>query len=93
MRLRWKKHPRETGLRSVGAGPQPSDLHDGEKQYATVYPIGGDWRRRLSGWYFVSSKEAVGQHVNTCDSPFPDEATAKAKALEFVKSRLEAMRG
>lgn len=88
MRLRWKKHPRETGLAAVGAGPRPSALHDGQKEYATVYPNGGNWRRPLAGWYWVCSADAVGEYMNTCNEPAADEATAKAQAMQFVKERL-----
>lgn len=88
MRLRWKKNPHETGLRAVGAGPRGSVLHDGLKEYASVNALGGNWRGPLLGWYWVS--DAAGEYVNTCDDPSPDEATAKAQAMEFVRSRLRA---
>jgi hypothetical protein len=86
MALRWKKHPRETGLRAVGANPnRASDLLDGASEYATVYPFGGTWRGKLQGWYFTSR---LGGHVNTCNDLAPDEATAKAQAMAYVKSQL-----
>ena len=87
-RLRWKKNPKETGLQRIGCGPRGSRLHDGKKEYAWVSPLGGDWRGPLRGWYFVCPLDSVGEYANTCNDPAPDEATAKAQALAFVKTRL-----
>jgi hypothetical protein len=85
MKLRWKKHPKETGLMAVGSGPYVgSDYHDGETVYATVYPDGGNWRKPLQGGYFVSSFD--GHYANTCGDLADSEAEAKAQAKEFVKS-------
>lgn len=86
--LRWKKHPRATGLAAVGAGPQGSTLHDGNTEYAMVYPHGGNWRAPLKGWYWVCSARETGEHRNTCDDLAPDEATAKAQAMTYVKAAL-----
>ncbi len=87
-RLRWKKRPRETGLRAVGAGPRGSVLHDGEREYGWVSALGGDWRGPVRGWYFVCPHDSVGEYANTCNDPAPDEETAKAQAMAFVKARL-----
>lgn len=86
--LRWKKHSRPTGLAAVGAGPQGSTLHDGTTEYAQVYPLGGDWRRPLQGWYWFCDAREVGERRNTCNEPAPDEKTAKAQAMRFVKAAL-----
>jgi hypothetical protein len=85
--MRWKKHPPATGLSAVGAGThRASDLRDENgNEYATVYPYGGNWRGPLLGWYFVSS---FAQYINTCNQLSPDEATAKAQAMAYVKSQL-----
>ena len=88
VRLRWKKHPAETGLRAVGAGPRGSKLHDGVNEYASVNPLGGGWARKLSGWYWVCTRDVGGEHVNTCNDPAPDEDTAKAQAMAYVKAAL-----
>ena len=88
MTLRWKKQPRETGLRSVGAGPRSSDLWDGVKKYATVSALGGGWRGPLTGWYWVCGTDAVGEYRNTCGEPKPTEAEAKAEAMAWIKARL-----
>jgi hypothetical protein len=87
--LRWKKHPRETGLSAIGAGPRPSTLHDGKTEYATVYAHGGNWSMPLRGWYWVCSpREGIGGYKNTCNDLAPDEATAKARAMAYVKAAL-----
>lgn len=86
--LRWKKLPKETGLSRVGAGPRGSILHDGKHPYAWVYPVGGDWRGPVRGWYFVCPADSEVGYKNTCDDPADDEATAKAQAMKFVKARL-----
>lgn len=86
--LRWKKHKRPTGLAAVGAGPQGSTLHDGTTEYASVYPLGGDWRRPLQGWYWTCGARECGEYRNTCNEPAPDEQTAKAQAMRFVKAAI-----
>lgn len=88
MALRWKKHPRETGLRSVVAGPQSSDLWDGEKVYATVSALGGGWRGPITGWYWSCPSDAVGEYHNTCDEPKATESEAKTEAMAWIKARL-----
>lgn len=88
-RLRWKKRPCATGLQRIGAGPRGSVLHDGEREYAWVSALGGDWRGPVRGWYFVAPQDSVGEFANTSSNPAPDEATAKAQAMAFVKARLK----
>ncbi|PVX86429.1 hypothetical protein C7402_102265 [Paraburkholderia unamae] len=83
MRLRWRQHKRETGLRSVLAIPRGSDLHDGEKVYAKVYSSG----RQGDLWYWVAGWGSGVPHNNTCETPTSlDEA--KRQALEYVKNHL-----
>ena len=84
-RLRWKLDPRETGLRSVGAGPRGSTLHDGEKRYATVSPIRG------GGWYWVAGWSSGVPHMNTSHSPVDTADEAKAQAMAYVKEHLAAI--
>jgi|JI10StandDraft_1071094.scaffolds.fasta_scaffold152212_2 hypothetical protein len=81
---RWKKHEKETGLRAVGAGPRGSDYQFHGDSIATVCPHGGDWRKRLSGWYFVVSTGAV--YKNTCNELSATESEAKAAAVEFMRA-------
>lgn len=90
MKLRWKKLPKETGLARVGAGPRGSVLHDGKREYASVYALGGDWRGPLRGWYWVCPTDAVGEYRNTYKTPLSDESAAKAEALAFIRERLTA---
>jgi hypothetical protein len=89
MRLRWKKHPKETGLRAVCAGPRGSDYTDGSEKYATVYAL--SFRHTgTKGWYWVSSFTGA-EYRNTCNEPADDEATAKQQAQEYVKAQLAAL--
>lgn len=91
MTLRWKKDARQTGLRAVCAGPLGSALRDGAngEELARVQAHG-----RYSsgaGWFWYS--RVSGEHVNTCNSPVADEATAKAEAMAHVKAALKAQAG
>lgn len=83
-RLRWKKEP---GLRAIGAGPRPSTLHDGSRQFATVYPDGGNWMRPLAGWYWVCSGDGLA-YRNTCNEASQTEEEAKAAAMAYVREQL-----
>ena len=89
MALRWKKDPKETGLRAIGAGPRGSTLREGDKEYAHVSSLGGGWQGGVRGWYFTCGTDAFGEYVNTCNNPAPDEKTAKRQAMELVKSKIK----
>lgn len=69
--LRWKKEPRETGLRAVLARPRSSYLLDAEGvRFACV-------RANLAGgWYFVAGWESCIPHANTYQEPVETEAAA-----------------
>ena len=86
IRLRWKKEPRETGLRRILSVPRGSRLHDGTKEYATVRAIGGRWSAHRWLWYWVAN--GVGEYKNTWNEPCEEEAEAKAQAMAFVKKKL-----
>lgn len=88
MRLRWKKHEKETGLARVCAGPRGSDYTDGTEKYATVYAHGIWGRKHKSGWWFCGR---IGGHwLNTSDDkPFATEGEAKATASAWVKEQLK----
>lgn len=88
-RLRWKKHPKETGLRSVGSGPRGSDYHDGETDFATVYAHSKRHTGK-TGWYWVSV--VGGFIVNTCDREIPTEQQAKDEAAAHVRQMLAKAR-
>ncbi len=88
-RMRWKREPRETGLRSVVAGPRGWTLHDGEHEYAIVNALGGNWSREFSGWYWVAFGPGI-EYRNTCDFPLDDPEVAKTCALSYIKERLAA---
>lgn len=86
--LRWKRHPRKTGLRSIGAAPRGWDLHDGANDYATVFPNGGDWIRKQNGWYWVALGREGVPYKNTRYAPVATPEEAKAAAMAYVKAHL-----
>lgn len=90
MALRWRKDPPETGLRRTGAGPRGSTLNDGEVRCASVQAL----RRNYStvGWYWVAGWGSDVPHKNTWETPDPDEATAKAAAMAYVKQHLKGLK-
>ena len=74
MRLRWKKNPRETGLRRILSVPRGSRL--------TVCPLGSRVTSQRWLWFWVAFDK------NTCKEPCEEEAEAKAQAMAFVKKKL-----
>jgi hypothetical protein len=90
MTLRWRKDPRETGLRAVGAGPRGSGLYENKiKKFAHVSPLGGDWMRPLAGWYWVAGWDSDVPHRNTYRTPCETEDEAKAEAFAYVQQHLK----
>jgi hypothetical protein len=85
MALRWKKNSRPTGLAAIVCRNQGSTLRDGETRYATVAPLHRDERQ----WYWVAGWSTGVAHKNTCGDPAPDEASAKAEAMAYVKAELQ----
>lgn len=96
MALRWRKNPRETGLRAVGAGPRGSCLFlDGETEYlASVNPFGGNWRGPLEGWYWVVPKDESKnlEYMNTCYDLCETEKQAKDEAKAYVQEALRKLK-
>ncbi|MGY6273501.1 hypothetical protein ACXIUT_27855 [Achromobacter denitrificans] len=81
--MRWKKEPRETGLRSVLAGERSSWLRDDKGvRYACVSALCG------GGWYFVAGWDSGIPRENTCQQPVETEAEAKTAAMAYVKKHL-----
>ncbi|WP_238925130.1 hypothetical protein [Achromobacter insuavis] len=81
--MRWKKEPKETGLRAITAGPRSSTLRNAAGvRHATVTALRG------GGWYFVAGWESGLPHLNTCSTPVATEAEAKAAAMAYVKKHL-----
>lgn len=81
--MRWKKNPKETGLRAITAGPRGSTLRNAAGvRHATVTALRG------GGWYFVVGWESKLPHINTCGTPVATEAEAKAAAMAYVKKHL-----
>lgn len=77
---RWRKTPRETGLRSIGAAPRGYELRLGDDVILWVNPSGGNWARPLEGWYWV------GMGQNTSRNLKATAEEAKAEADTFYKA-------
>jgi len=88
MRLRWKMNEKVSGLTAIGAAPRGYKYHDGEKQYASVLPLGGGWRGKLTGWYWVAGWDSDVPYKNTCDDPCDTPEDAKKQASDYVKANL-----
>ena len=86
MALRWKKNPKPTGLRSIGAGVMGSTLRvDGEKRAATVSPL----HKSTSSWYWVAGWDCKNiPYKNTCNEPVSSEQEAKEEAMKYVRQFL-----
>lgn len=77
---RWRKQPRETGLRSIGAAPRGYELRMGDDVILYVAPSGGNWALPLEGWYWV------GMGQNTCRNLKATAEEAKAEADAYFKT-------
>lgn len=78
MVLRWKKQPRETGLRAVCQGQRGYILSENGKVYAHIQAR-DRWKNDLWFWY--------GMGVNTSHRPDTLE-NCKAEAIKFIKDKL-----
>ncbi len=87
-KLRWKLEPAETGLRSIGAGPRSSNLHDGTTKFASVSSLGGNWAGPVTGWYWVAGWDSDVPYKNTCGDPAATAEEAKAQAMAYVREHL-----
>lgn len=86
-RLRWKKRPPQTGLRSIGARHPGFEYHDGDLCYASVFEHSTRHTGK-TGWYWVARGEGIPL-VNTCKQEIATEAEAKQAAQDYVKKCLE----
>lgn len=87
-RLRWKRESK--GQYAAFGRPPGFKLHDGEKTYAMVSPLGGDWRRPLIGWYWVAGWDSDVPYKNTCDHPVETPECAKEQAEAYVRQYLHS---
>jgi len=90
--LRWRRQPRETGLRAVCADVRGYELRLGEEHIASVTPwyTPGFGLRTHTGWYWsVNSLNSLGiPHKNTYSSKGPacdQHEAAKAEVKAFIK--------
>lgn len=88
MTLRWKKDNQVTGLASIGAGPRGSKLREDGKVYASAQAHRVNFR--TVGWYWVAGWDSDVPHFNSCAVTLPDEASAKAEAMAYVKTHIGA---
>ena len=80
-KARWRKQPRETGLRSIGSGPRGYELRIGDEVIIHVSAYGGGWSQPLRGWYWY------GMDRNTStEKLFATAEEAKAAADAFYKA-------
>lgn len=86
-KLRWKLGEKETGLAAVGACHCGYILHDGEEEFAHIYPNGGGWMSTQKGWYWTAS---VGDlSINTFSNPVAEIEQAKRDARAYVDNALK----
>ena len=79
---RWRKEPRETGLRSIGAAPRGYELRVDGEDVLRVRPAGGNWARKLEGWYWVG----MGHNTYNEKPLFATAEEAKADADAYFKA-------
>ena len=89
MAMRWKKEPKETGLRSVGSSPRTSRLFiDGSDEViACTGNTGFGWRGGdIKGWYwYCFNNSGLGiPHINTSTVILSTEKEAKDAARKYV---------
>lgn len=88
--LRWKRVPRETGLRAVVQGPRGWRLHWGPHELATVAVLYKGFSRQMDGWFFVARDDAHGVPLrNTCGERGLPAAEVRATCVAYV---LECLR-
>lgn len=87
--LRWRREPRETGLRSVCQGERGWELRRGGERLASVSVQTRGWSKEKIGYYF--SGRIGNVFINTAAegrAPFPDSESAKREAEKWVKDQI-----
>src|SRR5687767_1255595 len=88
--LRWKRQPRETGLRGVGQGPLGWDLYWGPNRLASVRVLWKGFSRETDGWYYVAREDSLSvPHRNTCGERGVPPHTVRNACVSYV---VEALR-
>lgn len=88
MRITFKQHTRETGLRAVCAGPRGWDIKVNGKRVGSVSWVnaGIGSVKRPMGWFFVVSDPFP--YINTCDAPLEDSEQVKANAKAYIQAAM-----
>jgi len=83
--LRWRRNPRESGLRGICALERGYTLYqDRVLRCATVN------KGRDGGWYWVVGWESGIPKVNTASEPVATVKEARALAMAYVKKHLKS---
>lgn len=90
-RVTLKLRPRETGLRSVGAGPRGYDVKVNGRRVGSVSSLGGHLGTPVRGWYFAVGDEKLGiPYRNTCGEVGVPLEDVKKAAVAYVKQCIAA---
>lgn len=91
MRVTLKLRERETGLRSIGAGPRGWDIRVDGKHVGSVSALGGGMHGPVRGWYFAANEPKLGiPYRNTCGEIGVPVEDVKKAAVAYVKQCLAA---
>ena len=88
--LRWRRQPRETGLRAVTQGPRGWQLFAGAVKVASVNAAYADFSREVRGWYWVAGADEMGVRLhNSSASPSLSPSHARDEVVRYVMAALE----
>lgn len=90
-RLRWRREPRETGLRGVVQGTRGHELRYGGETIATVSARCGATRYDVIGWYWYARNDELGiPLLNTAarGDYYDSDTDAKVAAKAYVEKHL-----
>jgi hypothetical protein len=89
--LRWKREPRESGLRGVAQGPRGWHLYWGPNRIASVAVLFKGFSRERDGWYFYASDDNLKvPYRNTCGERGIPAAQVRDSCVAYVLEHLRA---